>query len=62
MTPRSDVTIATKDPIQGKLGSTWEEPYKVVKFYRRGTYHLEKLNGIALPHLWNAEHLKKYYQ
>uniref|UniRef100_A0A2N9FT45 Uncharacterized protein n=1 Tax=Fagus sylvatica TaxID=28930 RepID=A0A2N9FT45_FAGSY len=56
------VTFATKDPTQGKLGPTWEGPYRVVKFHRRGTYHLEKLDGDALPHPWNAEHLKKYYQ
>uniref|UniRef100_A0A2N9FF19 Integrase catalytic domain-containing protein n=1 Tax=Fagus sylvatica TaxID=28930 RepID=A0A2N9FF19_FAGSY len=56
------VTLATKDPTQGKLGPTWEGPYRVVKFHRRGTYHLEKLDGEALPHPWNAEHLKKYYQ
>uniref|UniRef100_A0A2N9FQA3 Integrase catalytic domain-containing protein n=1 Tax=Fagus sylvatica TaxID=28930 RepID=A0A2N9FQA3_FAGSY len=56
------VTLATKDLTQGKLGPTWEGPYKVVKFHRRGTYHLEKLDGDALPHPWNAEHLKKYYQ
>ena len=24
------VTIATEDPTQGKLGSTWEGPYRVV--------------------------------
>ena len=56
------VTLATKDLTQGKLGPTWEGPYRVIKFYKRGTYHLEKLDGIALPHPWNAEHLKKYYQ
>jgi hypothetical protein len=56
------VTLATKDATQGKLGPTWEGPYRVVKFHRRGTYHLEKMDGNALPHLWNAEHLKKYYQ
>uniref|UniRef100_A0A2N9FU44 Uncharacterized protein n=1 Tax=Fagus sylvatica TaxID=28930 RepID=A0A2N9FU44_FAGSY len=56
------VTLATKDPTQGKLGPTWEGPYRVVKFHRRGTYHLQKLDGDALPHPWNAEHLKKYYQ
>uniref|UniRef100_A0A2N9EYJ1 Uncharacterized protein n=1 Tax=Fagus sylvatica TaxID=28930 RepID=A0A2N9EYJ1_FAGSY len=47
---------------RGKLGPTWEGPYRVVKFHRRGTYHLEKIDGDALPHPWNAEHLKKYYQ
>jgi hypothetical protein len=56
------VTLATKDLIQGRLGPTWEGPYKVVKFYKRGTYHLEKLDDTALPHPWNAEHLKRYYQ
>jgi hypothetical protein len=56
------VTPATKDPTQGKLGPIWEGPYKIVKFYRRGTYHLEKLDDTALPHPWNAKHLKKYYQ
>ena len=56
------VTLAAKDPTQGKLGRTWEGPYRVVKFHRRGTYHLEKLDGTALPHPWNVEHLKKYYQ
>ena len=56
------VTLATKDPTQGKLRPTWEGPYRVVRFHRRGTYHLEKLDGKALPHPWNAEHLKKYYQ
>uniref|UniRef100_A0A2N9EFP7 Uncharacterized protein n=1 Tax=Fagus sylvatica TaxID=28930 RepID=A0A2N9EFP7_FAGSY len=56
------VTLAIKDPTQGKLGPTWEGTYRVVKFHRRGTYHLEKLDGDALPHPWNAEHLKKYYQ
>ena len=55
------VTLATKNPTQGKLGPTWEGPYKVVKFHKRGTYHLEKLDGTALPHPWNVEHLKKYY-
>ncbi len=55
------VTLTTKNPTQGKLGPTWEGPYKVVKFHKRGTYHLEKLDGTALPHPWNAEHLEKYY-
>jgi hypothetical protein len=55
------VTLATKDPTQGKLGPTWEGPYRVTKFYKRGTYHLKKLDSTTLPHPWNAEHLKKYY-
>jgi hypothetical protein len=55
------VTQATKDLSQGKLGPNWEGPYKVIQYYRRGTYHLEDCHGKKLPHPWNAEHLKKYY-
>uniref|UniRef100_A0A2N9FNY5 Integrase catalytic domain-containing protein n=1 Tax=Fagus sylvatica TaxID=28930 RepID=A0A2N9FNY5_FAGSY len=55
------VTQATKDPSQGKLGPNWEGPYKIIQYYRRGTYHLEDRHGKRLPHPWNAEHLKKYY-
>uniref|UniRef100_A0A2N9J600 Reverse transcriptase domain-containing protein n=1 Tax=Fagus sylvatica TaxID=28930 RepID=A0A2N9J600_FAGSY len=55
------VTQATKDSSQGKLSPNWEDPYKVVQYYKRGTYHLEDRHGKKLPHPWNAEHLKKYY-
>jgi ribonuclease HI len=55
------VTQATKDPSQGKLGPNWEGPYKIIQYYRRGTYHLEDRQEKKLPHPWNAEHLKKYY-
>uniref|UniRef100_A0A2N9FNL1 Integrase catalytic domain-containing protein n=1 Tax=Fagus sylvatica TaxID=28930 RepID=A0A2N9FNL1_FAGSY len=54
------ITQATKDPSQGKLGPNWEGPYKVMQYYRRGTYHLEDRHGKKLPHPWNAEHLKKH--
>ena len=56
------VTMATKDPTQGKLGPTWEGPYRVVHYSQRGSYHLETLDGQRLLHPWNIEHLKKYHQ
>ena len=56
------VTIATKDPVQGKLGPTWEGPYRVVHYFRRGSYHLETLDGKKLLRPWNIENLKKYHQ
>ncbi|GFY95453.1 hypothetical protein Acr_10g0008380 [Actinidia rufa] len=56
------VTLSTKEPNTGKLGPTWERPYKVIKVSRPGTYWLEDLDGKVLSHPWNAEHLKKYYQ
>ena len=56
------VTIATKDPTQGKLDPNWEGPYRVVNCCRKGIYHLETLDGQRLHHPWNVEHLRRYYQ
>ena len=56
------VTLATKNPTQGKLGPTWEGPYRVIHYSRRGSYHLETIDGQKLPRPWNIEHLKKYHQ
>jgi len=53
---------STKDTFQGKLRLNWEGPYKVVSWNRKGTYHLETLDGQKLHHPWNTVHLKKYYQ
>ena len=55
-------TTATKDPTQGKLGPTWEGPYRVVHYSRQGSYHLETMDRIRLLRPWNIEHLKKYHQ
>ena len=56
------VSAATKDPSQGKLRPMWEGPYRVVHYSRRGSYHLETLDGQKLPHPWNIENLKKFHQ
>ena len=56
------VTLATKNPTQVKLGPTGEGPYRVVHYSRRGSYHLETIDGQKLPRPWNIEHLKKYHQ
>ena len=53
---------AARDPTQGKLSPNWEGPYRVTSWQRKGTYHLETLEGQKLPHPWNTEHLRKYYQ
>ncbi len=29
------ITLATKDPTQGKLGSNWEGPYRVIEIYQQ---------------------------
>ena len=43
------VTPATKDSTQGKLGPSWEGPYRVVHYSRQGSYHLEDLDRKRLP-------------
>uniref|UniRef100_A0A2N9HAC0 Uncharacterized protein n=1 Tax=Fagus sylvatica TaxID=28930 RepID=A0A2N9HAC0_FAGSY len=55
------VTLATRNPSEGKLGPNWEGPYKIIEVRRPGTYHLEDMNGRRLSHPWNAEHLRRYY-
>ena len=51
-----------KDPSQGKLGPNWEGPYRITSWQRKGTYHLETMDGWKLQHPWNTEYLRKYYQ
>ena len=53
---------ATRDPSQGKLGPNMEGPYTISSWQRKGTYHLETLDGRKIQHLWNTEHQQKYYQ
>jgi len=56
------VTGATRDSFQGKLGPHWKGLYRIALWSKKGTYHLEMLDEQKLHHLWNMEHLKRYYQ
>ena len=38
------VTPTMKDSTQGKLGPTWEGPYKVIHYSRQGSYHPESMD------------------
>ena len=51
------VMDAAKDPSQRKFGPNWEGPYRITSWQRKGTYHLEMLDGRKLQHPWNTEHL-----
>ena len=53
---------AREDPTHGKLGPNWEGPYIVSHVVRPGNYELQMEEGKILPHSWNAEHLKRFYQ
>ncbi|XP_076926053.1 uncharacterized protein LOC143589082 [Bidens hawaiensis] len=45
----------------GKLGPTWEGPYKVKGVLSKGAYKLEKLDGTKIPRTWNMAQLKECY-
>ena len=53
---------ARKNPTHGKLGSNWEGPYIIACVVRPSNYELQMEEGKTLPHSWNAEHLKRFYQ
>ena len=53
---------ARKNPAHGKLGPSWEGPYIVTRVIRPDNYELQTKEGNFLPHTWNAEHLKRFYQ
>ena len=55
------VTLATRDPAEGKLASNWEGPYKVISCQRPEAYYLEDRDGKVLQRPWNAKYLKKYF-
>ncbi|XP_022156271.1 uncharacterized protein LOC111023203 [Momordica charantia] len=44
------------------LQPNWEGPYRVLEILRPRAYLSFHLNGRQLPHPWNAEHLRVYYQ
>ena len=45
-----------------KFQPNWEGPYTIVRVGPAGSYALDKLDGMPVPRMWNATHLKRYYQ
>ena len=52
----------TVDPVAEKFHINWEGPYIVTRAGKSGSYALDKLDGTPVPRMWNAMHLKRYYQ
>ena len=50
------------NPADEKFQPNWEGPYTVVRMGAAGSYALNKLNRTPVPRMWNATHLKRYYQ
>ncbi|XP_075083567.1 uncharacterized protein LOC142167302 [Nicotiana tabacum] len=55
------VTQSTRNVNIGKLGSTWEAPYRVSAITDKGSYQLENQDGVKLSSNWNVTYLKRYY-
>ena len=51
-----------KDPSHGKLEPNKEGPYVISRIVRPCNYKLQMEEGKTLPHSWNAEHLRRFYQ
>ena len=52
----------TADPTTGKFQPNWEGPYMVRRLGESGAYAIDKTDGTPVPGMWNATHLKRYYQ
>ena len=52
----------TVDSTAVKFQPNWEGSYIIVNMGAIGSYALNKLNGTPMPRMWNAMHLKRYYQ
>ena len=53
---------ARKNPTDGKLGPNREGPHIVSRVVRPGKYELQTEEQKIIPHAWNAEQLKLFYQ
>ena len=49
-------------PSHGQLRPNWEGPYIISRIIQPGNYELQTEERKTLPHSWNAEHLKRFYQ
>ena len=52
----------TADPASDKFQPKWKGPYMIVRVGSVGSYTLDKSDGIPVPRMWNAMHLKMSYQ
>lgn len=60
--PRDLVLHRHPNPVSvGKLKSKWQGPFVIDKSTRPRAYHLLNLDGTPLPHIWNADMLKRLY-
>ncbi|XP_070029354.1 uncharacterized protein [Nicotiana sylvestris] len=54
-------TQASKYPNEGKLGTNWDGPYKIVAGANKGSFQLETIEEKLLQNNWNVAHLKYFH-
>ncbi|XP_075076053.1 uncharacterized protein LOC142162898 [Nicotiana tabacum] len=54
-------TQASKNSNEGKLGTNWDGPYKIVTATNKGAFQLETMEGKLLQNNWNVAHLKYFH-
>ena len=52
----------TTDLAVDKFQHNWERSYTIVRVGPVGAYTLNDLDRTLVPRIWNAMHLKRYYQ
>ena len=52
----------TANPTAGKFQPNWEGPYIVKRLSEPGSYAIDTIDGTPVLRMWNAMHLKRYYQ
>ena len=52
----------TTDLTTRKFQPNWEGPYIVTQSEESGSDAIDKTDGTPVPRMWNAMHLKRYYQ
>ena len=50
------------NPRAGKFQPNWEGLYIVRRLGEPESYAIDTINGTPVPRMWNAMHLKRYYQ
>lgn len=53
--------LIMKQTKEGKLQSKWEGPYIIVRYKRKGSFHLINHDDEGTRHTWNANNLRCYY-
>lgn len=51
-------TQVAKDPIEEKLGTNSDEPYKIMAVVKKGAFQVETMEGKLLRNYWNVAHQK----